>query len=110
MNLVFVVQIVRTKAGPRLVKVSTRCHGGAGTWLPLASECIGYTQLEATLNCYLRPDQFDSIPAVPVVTKQGMEVFLISSEEGIVRDIPGLDTIRSLDSFLYAFDSAVFVL
>ena len=27
-----------------LVEVGARCHGGEGTWLPLASDCIGYTQ------------------------------------------------------------------
>ena len=42
---------------PCLVEVGTRCHGGEGSWLPIAHECIGYTQLDATLNCYLRPDR-----------------------------------------------------
>lgn len=43
---------------PCLVEVGARCHGGEATWLPVAMECIGYSQLDCTLNCYLRPDRF----------------------------------------------------
>lgn len=30
---------------PCLVEVGARCHGGEGTWLPVANECIGYNQV-----------------------------------------------------------------
>ena len=30
---------------PCLVEVGSRCQGGEGTWLPMARECIGYTQV-----------------------------------------------------------------
>lgn len=61
--------------------------------------CAGYTQLDATLNCYLRPDRFDSLPAEPVLHKQGAEAFLVSHVQGTLKDIPGIEKIRSLSSF-----------
>jgi hypothetical protein len=62
----------------------------------------GYSQLDATLNCYLRPDRFDALPFEPVLHKQGSEAFLVSMEQGTLKDIPGMDTIRGLASFRYA--------
>lgn len=47
-------------SGPCLVEVGSRCHGGEGTWLPVVEECLGYSQLDATLSCYLRPDRLVS--------------------------------------------------
>lgn len=93
------MQVILTSHGPRLVELAVRCHGGAGSWLPLAEECIGYTQIEATLNCYLRPDSFDTLPAEPVLLKHGLEGFLVSQVEGPVRSIPGLDQLRRFPSF-----------
>jgi len=85
--------------GPCLVEVGARCQGGEGTWLPVAQECIGYTQLDATLNCYLRPDQFDNLPPYPKLLKRGAEAFFVSFSTGVVTDIPGIDKIRQLPSF-----------
>ncbi len=82
-----------------LVELGTRCHGGAATWVPVAQECVGYTQLEATLNCYLRPDQFDALPSVPSLKSQGCEVFVVSRDEGVLKEVVGLDAIRDLASF-----------
>lgn len=92
------LEVLLTEAGPRLVEASWRCHGGLGTWLPIAQECIGYTQIDATLNCFLRPDRFDALPATPSLTQQGMEVFLFCNQTGVVREIPALESIRSLSS------------
>jgi hypothetical protein len=73
-----------TSNGPCLVEVGTRCHGGEATWAPVAQECIGYTQIEATLNCYLRPDRFEALPSSPqTLLKQGAEVFLVSHQSGL---------------------------
>ena len=82
-----------------LVEVGTRCHGGEGTWIPVVQECIGYSQLDATLNAFLRPDQFDAIPAVPTLRNHGMEALLVSYQEGTLQEISGLDAIRELSSF-----------
>lgn len=87
--------------GPCLVEVGSRCHGGEGSWIPIATECIGYTQLDLTMGCYLRPDRFDAIPPVPALIKQGREVFLVSKQKGILRDIPGINVLRELSSFRF---------
>ena len=94
------MEIMFTADGPCLVEVGSRCHGGEGTWLGVAQECVGYTQVSATLDCYLRPDQYDLIPKYPVsLFKEGGEAFLVSTYEGQLKAIPGLKRIRALDSF-----------
>lgn len=85
---------------PCLVDVVTRCHGGQGTWMSVARECIGYTHIDATLNCYIRPDRFDELPFEPVLSQQGCEVFLACKKAGTIKAIPGLDIVRDLTSFL----------
>jgi len=84
---------------PCLVEVGARCHGGEGTWLPVVQECIGYSQVETVLNCYLRPDRFDALPNEPTLINHGCEAFLVSYANGLVVEIPGLDRIRDLPSF-----------
>lgn len=84
---------------PCLVEVGARCHGGEGTWIPVVNECIGYSQAEMCLNCYLRPDRFDEIPFQPTLLNHGCEAFLVSYQSGTIMDIPGIDKIRSLPSF-----------
>jgi hypothetical protein len=59
----------------------------------------GYSQLDVTLNCYLRPDRFDGLPNEPTLHKQGCEAFLVSLVEGTLKDIPGMEVIRALSSF-----------
>ena len=93
------MEVMYCADGPCLVEVGSRCHGGEGSWIPIAQECIGYTQLDATLSCYLRPDRFDSIPPLPTLLKQGREVFIVSKQTGILMDIPGIDVLRGLKSF-----------
>lgn len=46
---------------PCLVEVGARCHGGEGTWLPVALECVGYNQVIITVDAYLDGKIFDSI-------------------------------------------------
>lgn len=46
---------------PCLVEVGARCQGGEGTWLPVALECVGYTQVNVTLDAYLDGMLFNSI-------------------------------------------------
>lgn len=91
----------KTIYNPCLVEVGARCHGGEGTWITVANECIGYNQAEVVLNCFLRPDRFDELPFVPTLRNHGCEAFLVSYKNGTVVDIPGLDIIRSLNSFRY---------
>ncbi len=59
--------------------------------------------LDATLNCYLRPDRFDELPFEPSLKKSGAEAFLVSLLKGTLKDIPGMEVIRSLSSFRYCY-------
>jgi drug/metabolite transporter superfamily protein YnfA len=40
-------QVMMTETGPCLVEVNSRCHGAAGSWMPLARALTGYTQASA---------------------------------------------------------------
>jgi biotin carboxylase len=99
------MEIIMTATGPCLVEVGSRCHGGEGTWLPVVKECIGYSQLEATLNAYLRPDTYDTMPKYPSLRKAGCEAFLVTLEDVVKKDglvlddIPGLAAITAMASF-----------
>jgi hypothetical protein len=42
-------QVMFCADGPCLVEVGSRCHGGEGSWLPVAQECIGKDRLGFTL-------------------------------------------------------------
>lgn len=65
----------------------------------MAKACIGYDILETTLNAYLRPDQYDELPKIPLkLLKQGMDVNLFTHHSGLVKSIPGLAPIRALSS------------
>ena len=90
---------VNEQMEPCLVEVGARCHGGEGTWLPIADACVGYNQIDATLDAYLDPDAFDSLPALPPAFKQfGREVFLVSHQQGLLESV-NVDLIRKLKSF-----------
>jgi len=96
------MEVMMVADGPCLVEVGSRCHGGEGSWCPIAEECIGYTQIGVSLDAYLRPAAFDEIPMVPApLTKFGREVFLVAHEAGEVKSLPGVDIIRALPSFAH---------
>ncbi|CAM9402570.1 unnamed protein product [Hapterophycus canaliculatus] len=94
------MEVKYTSSGPCLVEVGSRCHGGEGTWQPIAQECLGYNQIDATLDAYIKPDVFEQIPMDPnAMAKTGKEVFLVSKHEGRIARVPGVDIIRGLASF-----------
>ena len=94
-------EVMLTKSGPCLVEVGSRCHGGEGTWQPIADGCIGHNQIDVTLDCYIRPDEFDKLPeSSDTMIRYGREVFLVARENGKIKAIPGIDTIMSLRSFV----------
>jgi biotin carboxylase len=93
------MELMMTSTGPCLIEVGSRCHGGEGTWVRVAEDCVGYTQVEATLDCYLRPDRFDALPPVPALKAFGAECFLVSFQAGRLVDMPGMDRLRNLASF-----------
>lgn len=62
-------------------------------------ECIGYSQVEATMYSYLDEQKFEALPQSPVLRKEGAEVHLVSRKGGKITGLPGLDVITQLSSF-----------
>ena len=94
-------EVMLTSTGPCLVEVGSRCHGGEGTWQPIADGCIGHNQIDVTLDCYIRPDEFDKLPdSSSKMIRHGREVFLVARENGKIKAVPGIDTIMALRSFV----------
>lgn len=51
-------EIMMTEDGPCLVEMNCRANGGDGNWRSLARALTGgYSQIEATVDCYLSPSQ-----------------------------------------------------
>ena len=49
---------------------------------------------------FVNPDKFDALPMVPeTLLKSGREVFLVSRQNGLIRAVPGKQTIAQLASF-----------
>ena len=85
---------------PCLVEVGSRCHGGEGTWQPIAQECVGHDQITSTLDVYVDPDAFDALPLQPTeMKKYGREVFLVARQNGVCASLPGVAEIRAMRSF-----------
>ena len=94
------MEVMATPTGPCLVECGARCHGGEGTWKPIADACVGYNQIHAALDVYIAPDQFDMLPFVPPPMRTfGREVFMVSYHDGVIAALPGVDAIRRLPSF-----------
>lgn len=95
-------EVMMTDDGPCLVEVNCRCHGAAGSWMPLARALTGYTQVDVCVDAFLDGNAFDKLPDVPPSPFQaaGQEVMLISFHKGRVEATPGYDHIRSMQSFV----------
>lgn len=89
---------------PVLVEVGARCHGGEGTWIPLADRSFGYNQVEAFLDCYLEPESYETkYPERPRELKaSGCEVKFVSYQTGKLLAVPGLEEIKQMPSFVCA--------
>ncbi|KDO26061.1 hypothetical protein SPRG_20619 [Saprolegnia parasitica CBS 223.65] len=90
------------RGSPVLIEVGARCHGGEGAWVPIADTCVGYNQVDVTVDVYLgRHSVFDALPERPLALPQyGCEVMLVSYVEGILQGYPGLKEITAMPSFL----------
>merc|ERR1719356_1376159 len=95
-------EVMMTPTGPCLVEVNSRCHGAAGSWMPLAQSLTGYTQVSACVDAFLDVNAFDSLPDVPPspFLASGQVVMTVSFQEGLIQAAPGFDEIRSLRSFV----------
>lgn len=93
-------EIMVTAEGPVLVEVGARCHGGEGTWQAVTQACIGYNQIDVTLDAFFEEGRFMAIPPVPKsLQKSGRECFVVARQSGVVRGFPGFDEIRKFGSY-----------
>lgn len=88
---------------PCLVEVGARPHGGEGTFVDMTSEAIGYHQLSVALDLIDGPQEFHSLPQIPMPLKAyAAEVCLVSTQDGILKEFKkGLVEIKAMESFLY---------
>merc|ERR1711879_111308 len=95
-------EVMMTNTGPCLVEVNCRCHGAAGSWMPLAQAMTGYTQVSACVDAFLDVNAFDRLPDVPPSPffASGQVVMTVSFHEGLIEATPGFQQIRTLKSFL----------
>jgi biotin carboxylase len=91
-----------TSDGPCLVEMNCRAHGGDGNWRPLSVFITGYSQVEATADCYVDPKAFARIPDKPPspFKASGQEVMFVSFSKGKVKSTPGYEVIQKLPSFV----------
>jgi biotin carboxylase len=97
-------EVIMTADGPCLVEMNCRARGGDGNWRSLARALTGgYSQVEATADSYLDPQQFAVMPDKPPCPfkASGQEVILVSFSRGTVKDMPGFEVIKQLPSFVY---------
>ena len=94
-------EIMMTKTGPCLVEVGSRCHGGEGTWQPIANGCVGYNQIDVTLDAYLEEGRFMCLPDAPTsLAMSGREAFIVAKQSGVLRECPGFAKIKLMESYL----------
>lgn len=101
-------EVIITSDGPCLVEMNCRANGGDGAWQPLCQGLTGgYSQIEATADAYLSPENFDKYPDRPgPLIGQGVEVCLVSYGKGRVSRVPGFDVLKKLPSCIH-FESGV---
>lgn len=92
------LEIMDTPEGPCLVEAGIRlCGGGASHYAMLAG---GESQLEWTVDAYLRPVRFAQRYRRPhEIRKHVAMAYLTSPVTGILDDYPLLDQVRALPSF-----------
>ncbi|WP_256919071.1 ATP-grasp domain-containing protein [Streptomyces hilarionis] len=92
------LEIRMTPQGPCLVEVGARIAGGG---IPAcAGLCIGESQLEWTVDAYLRPERFHARAAAPYrVRRHSAIVGMVSPVKGVLSEYRGLDEIERLESF-----------
>ncbi|OQS06403.1 hypothetical protein THRCLA_01559 [Thraustotheca clavata] len=90
------------RGSPVLIEVGARCHGGEGAWVPIADTCVGYNQVDVTVDVYLgQKHVFDALLERPLkLPHYGCEVMLVSYQEGILQGFPGITEITKMPSFL----------
>ncbi|MFJ5549892.1 ATP-grasp domain-containing protein [Streptomyces sp. NPDC093225] len=92
------VEIRMTPAGPCLVEVGARIAGGG---IPAsASLGIGESQLEWTVEAYLRPERFHARAGTPYEVRRYCAIVgMVSPVEGVLSEYRGIEEIEGLESF-----------
>ncbi|CAJ1378522.1 unnamed protein product [Effrenium voratum] len=94
-------EVMMTETGPCLVEVNSRCHGAAGSWMPLARAMTGYTQVDACVDAFLDAEAFHRLPEVPPPFQAAGQVsMLVSYHEGQV-EATQFQKVRELQSVVF---------
>ena len=90
------VEIMRTPAGPRLIEVGARAHGGGQP--RFCREATGDSQVDRTVRCFAR---LGAIPDRYELRRHVLVVFLISRHAGTVRNAEVFAAVPQLPSHYY---------
>jgi biotin carboxylase len=92
------LEIKMTPEGPCLIEIGARISGGE---LPyFAAEAIGESQLDWTVDCYVRPERFDARCGTPYRLKRYFAWSALASPYcGTLVSYRGLEQIEALQSF-----------
>jgi biotin carboxylase len=91
------VEVMLTAAGPRLIEVNARPHGGGQP--RFCRVATGDSQVDRAVRYFAR---LGVIPAEYQLLKRLRVVFLISRASGVVRNIEIFDAVRELPSYHFA--------
>ncbi|MFG2408004.1 ATP-grasp domain-containing protein [Streptomyces brevispora] len=91
------LEIRMTPAGPCLVEVGARIAGGG---IPAAAGLgIGESQLEWTVDAFLRPERFHERAGTPYEIRRYAAIYgMVSPVEGVLRGYEGTEEIERLES------------
>jgi len=91
------LEVMLTPAGPRLIEVNARPHGGGQP--RFCRVATGDSQIDRAVRYFAR---LGEVPAGYELHKRLIVVFFINRTAGIVRNIEVLDQVRSLPSYHFA--------
>ena len=90
--------------GPVLIESNCRLHGIEGSWCPIVSKCLGYSQVSALLDAYDgSAEAFSVLPATPArMIQHGAQVGVRSMVEGTIVGVRDdrLAQIRAVASYV----------
>lgn len=90
-------EIILTQAGPALVEVGARIHGGNAALL--CRDCTGYSQIDLTVDAYLDGRAFAAVAGRPYGLRMaGKNVFFISKRAGRLVGAEGLEALKKMPS------------
>jgi L-amino acid ligase len=96
------IEIIMTEAGPTLVEVNARMHGGDA--VVALRRCHPVTQLDLSVDAHINAPAFALKAQQEIAYKQFMIAhFLISRSAGKVMALAGQDLLKSIDSYVVAY-------